>query len=153
MFELTNDFLIRFLVFLIVFFIAFEALVKTLKNKGVSLIIGLVLGLFSSVFLSYSQIQYVLESQSFLGIALVVLFPFLIVLFLLYSSDISSFLRRAGLIFYGLINIFLLRNLESISSETTTSIVFIIGVVIVLIVISDKFIKRNLRMFSTLKKN
>src|SRR3989344_3001819 len=107
MFELTNELLIQILLFILVFFVTSHVLTKFLKNRGVSIIAGLVVSIFSVYFLSYSQIVFLMKTYGATGIAVLILVPFVIAFFFIYSSNIGGVLRKMFWVFYGVMNILL----------------------------------------------
>lgn len=152
MFELSNELLIKLLLFVLVFFVTSKVLTRFLKNRGVSVIIGLIISIFSVYFLSYSQLVFLMETYGAMGVAVLILIPFVIAFFFIYSSDIGGVLRKMFWVFYGIMSILLLQENGSFSSETTTSITLLIVFLVVIFLLFDTMIKNRINALKNLRK-
>jgi|TARA_Y100000310_G_C20690313_1_gene821776 hypothetical protein len=144
MFELTNELLIQLLLFIIVFVITSQTLKRVFKDKTTPSIIALSVSLIATYYISNSQLDFLNITYSLTGIILLILIPFIIAFFFIYSSNINSLLRKMFWIFYGIIIIFLLQNKDilpfEISTLVTTLIIFLtIGIVLLDTIIKNKF--------------
>ncbi len=145
MFELTNELLIRALLFVLILSVTYFVLMRFLKNKGSAIVIGLVISLIAEYYLSYSQLELLTKIYGNMGITILLLVPFIIVFFFIYSSNISGLLRKMFWIFYGILTIFLLRENELFTKFVMT--LFILALLLILFL--DKTIKNKL----TARKN
>ncbi len=145
MFELTNELLIRALLFVLILSVTYFVLMRSLKNKGSAIVIGLVISLIAEYYLSYSQLELLTKIYGNMGITILLLVPFIIVFFYIYSSNIPGLLRKMLWIFYGIMTIFLLRENELFTEFVMT--LFILALLLILFL--DKTIKNKL----TARKN
>lgn len=140
MFELTNELLIRALLFVLILSVTYFVLMRFLKNKGSAIVIGLVISLIAEYYLSYSQLELLTKIYGNTGITILILVPFIIVFFFIYSSNISGLLRKMLWVFYGIMTIFLLRENELFTEFVMT--LFILALILILFL--DKTIKNKL---------
>lgn len=150
---LTNEFLIEFLIFILVFFVTFQALKRIFKNKIVSIVIGLSVSLLCIFYLSYSNLNFLVKTYSLTGIIILTLVPFVIAFFFIYTSDISSLIRKMFWVFYGIIVILILQKNNFLSSETTTSVTLLIIFIIIVLLLLDVAIKNKLNVAKNLKRS
>lgn len=140
MFELTNELLIRALLFVLILSVTYFVLMRFLKNKGSAIVIGLVISLIAEYYLSYSQLELLTKIYGNMGITILLLVPFIIVFFFIYSSNISGLLRKMLWVFYGIMTIFLLRENELFTEFVMA--LFILALLLILFL--DKTIKNKL---------
>ena len=152
MFELSNELLVQVLLFVLVFFVTSYVLTKFLKNRGISIIVGLVVSIFSVYFLSYSQIILLMKTYGATGITVLILVPFVIAFFFIYSSDIGGVLRKMFWVFYGIMNILLLQEETSLSSDTTTSAAISIVFLVAILLLFDVTIKNKINVLRNLRR-
>jgi len=148
MFELTNELLIKLLLFVLILSVTYYALMRFLKNRGSAIIIGLVISLIALYYLSYSQLEFFNNLYGNTGIIVLILIPFIIVFFFIYSSNISGLLRKMFWIFYSILIIFLLKENDSF----TESIMILFIFFIILVLFLDKTIKNMFNTRRNLKK-
>lgn len=140
MFELTNELLVRALLFVLILSVTYFVLMRFLKNKGSAIVIGLVISLIAEYYLSYSQLELLTKIYGNTGITILILVPFIIVFFFIYSSNIPGLLRKMLWVFYGIMTIFLLRENELFTEFVMT--LFILALIMILFL--DKTIKNKL---------
>ncbi len=140
MFELTNELLVRALLFVLILSVTYFVLMRFLKNKGSAIVIGLVISLIAEYYLSYSQLELLTKIYGNTGITILILVPFIIVFFFIYSSNIPGLLRKMLWIFYGIMTIFLLKENELFTEFVMT--LFILALILILFL--DKIIKNKL---------
>ncbi len=152
MFEITNELLTRILIFIVVLFISFTLLQRFFRDKKVSAIISLSLSFLSIWYLRTDQLEFLTSTYGYMGFALVLLFPFIIALFFIYSSEITGALRKIFWIFYGTTNFFLLNNKIIFRNTSSDLLLLIIPIATILMVIFDSWIKTKLNVRRNLKR-
>jgi len=93
-----------------------------------------------------------METYGAMGVAVLILIPFVIAFFFIYSSDIGGVLRKMFWVFYGIMSILLLQENGSFSSETTTSITLLIVFLVVIFLLFDTMIKNRINALKNLRK-
>lgn len=147
--NISNELLIGLLVFVVAGVIASQVMEKFLRDRKTSIIIGVIIGLLSAYFLSYSQIVFLINTYSLAGIILLILIPFLISFFFIYSINVLGIIRKMFWIFYCVISIVLLQNNSSFYSEGITLLIIVLTLVILLL---DNTIKNWLNTRKNLKR-
>lgn len=142
MIEISNDILIKLLIFIVAFIITFATTIKILKNKSLSTIIGVLVALTIIFFTPENIIEFLVEGYGLLGSLLLILFPFAIAFWFIYSVDISNLIRKGFWIFYFIFNIFIIYNISHLNIETKTTISTILILILIGILIFDKKIKQ-----------
>jgi hypothetical protein len=152
MFEITNEILVSILVFILTLFISFQILSKFFQDKKIASIVSLCLSFLAIWYIPFSNLPFLIETYSYLGIILLSLFPFLIALFFIYNSELNSFVRKFFWILYGSITFFLIR--ENTFSGRTVPYIFLLGIIILttLLVIFDTWIKNKISTIQNLSK-
>lgn len=154
MFDLSNDLIIRVLIFLVIFAMTIQILRKTLfqDNKAISGIIALTIALMGAFYISYSQLEFIIQTYGIGGILILIFVPFLIAFFFIYSSNITGVLRKMFWIFYGIVTFVILQNNNTFSSETLTGISLLIIFLTIGIILLDKSIQSQFNTIKNLKK-
>ncbi len=152
MFEITNEILVSILIFILTLFISFQILSKFFQDRKTASTISLCLSFLAIWYIPFSNLSFLIETYSYLGIILLSLFPFLIALFFIYNSELNSFVRKFFWILYGSITFFSIRE-NTISSRTIPDI-YLWGIIILtaLMVIFDTWIKNKISTIQNLSK-
>ena len=153
MIELSNEILIKLLIFIVTFIITFTTTIKILKNKSLSTIIGILVA--STIILFTPEIKFELleKGYSFLGIILLMLFPFAVVFWFIYSINLSPTMRKGFWIFYFILNTFILYNQIHLESEIKTTIITVLIFILIGILIFDKTIKSKIEFSRNISRN
>ena len=153
MFELSNDLLIKILIFLLIFIMAIQILRKTLfEDKIISGVIALSIALIGTFYISYSQLKFITQTYGITSIIILIIVPFLIAFFFIYSSNITGVLRKMFWVFYGIITFLILQENNTFSSETSMSISLLIIFLTIMIIFLDKSIQNQFNIYKNLKK-
>ena len=152
MFEITNELLIMVLTFVLVFFVTSQALGKFLRQKFISIIVGLIFALLAVRYLSYSQIDFIFQTYGQAGMWLLILVPFSMVFFFVYSSDMLGIFRKAIWVFYGVVTVSVLQSNNTFYSESVTSIILGVIVAMILIILFDNYIQSKLNTWRNLRR-
>ncbi len=153
MFDLSNDLLIRVLIFLVIFAMTIQILRKTLfQDKIISGIIALTVALMGAFYISYSQLEFIIQTYGIGGIIILIFVPFLIAFFFIYSSNITGVLRKMFWIFYGIVTFVILQKNNTFSSDTLTGISLLIIFLTIAIIFFDKSIQSQFNTIKNLKK-
>ncbi len=153
MFELSNDLLIKILIFLLIFIMAIQILRKTLfEDKIISGVIALTIALIGTFYISYSQLKFITQTYGITSIIILIIVPFLIAFFFIYSSNITGVLRKMFWVFYGIITFLILQENNTFSSETSMSISLLIIFLTIMIIFLDKSIQNQFNIYKNLKK-
>ena len=148
---IQDIFLIRIMIFLLILTITSQFLKKMIE-KIPAAIISLVISLIGTYYMTSSQIDFFSKVYTLFGIGILLAVPFIIIFFILYSSEISGILRKAVWVLYSAILILLLNENENLGNEEIS--ILITGIVLICLVILflDNWIKKKLNINKHLKK-
>lgn len=152
MFQITNEFLVLLLTFVLVFFISSLVLKRFLRSRAAAIIGGLAISLIAIRYLSSSQIELIFENYGLAGTAILILFPFSMVFFFVYSSDLIGPIRKAIWVFYGIVMIGIMQVNDTISSENLTSSTVAIIFITIIILFVDNYLSEKIGTFRNLRK-
>lgn len=150
-FEITNEFLVRLLIFVLTLFVVFVLMNKFFENKAVATIIGLSIALLAAFYLSYDNIRFLGEVYGGIGALILILIPWFIAFFFIYSINVASALRRIFWLFFGFMTIVLTQNRQFFFQNIEDWILVIVILATSVLIIFDKKIKERLD-FSKIKK-
>ncbi|MEK6895381.1 MAG: hypothetical protein AABX48_02580 [Nanoarchaeota archaeon] len=154
MIDISNDLLIQTLLFLLLFITISQILKKSLlKDKPtISIIISLVISLISIYYLSYSQLNFLAETYSLTGTIIFISIPFIIAFFFIYSTEVSSIIRKVFWIGYGMISFIIFSNNTNIPDSLKTTIDTVIVIITLAIVLFDNSIKNLINIRKNLRR-
>lgn len=152
MWEISNEILIGILSFVLLFSITFKIFQKILKDKASSGVIALATSIIGTFYLSYNQLNFLEKTYGLTGILALILFPFSVSFYFIYTSNISGTIRKAYWIFYSILSTLIaynnLQNSEYLNLITT--IILFSSIVLILLdnIIKNKFNAiRNLQWY------
>lgn len=150
-FYIPNEWFILILLFVLIFLLSFFVLRKFFKEEKISKIIAILISLLSIYFLKSEQYDFISNIYTVWGVIILMLIPFLIAFFFLYSSNISNIFRKTFWFFFFGLNFFIVQRLD-INPEISKNIS--IGIIIfgIIILIFDKTIKNKINVFKNLKR-
>ena len=86
------------------------------------------------------------------GMWLLILVPFSMVFFFVYSSDMLGIFRKAIWVFYGVVTVSVLQSNNTFYSESVTSIILGVIVAMILIILFDNYIQSKLNTWRNLRR-
>jgi|SRR3989344_3042059 len=152
MFEITTEALVKTFIFVAMYSIAYQVSIKMIREKGLAIIIGFVVATLATVYTSVPQAIFEANTLGTTGYILLFLLPSLIAFLFIYFSEINSLLRKMFWVFYAIILISLLNNMANLPSQTITSLILAIVVLLVIILFLDTPIKNKVTAMKHLRK-
>lgn len=148
---LSNELLIRLLVFISVFGISAPVLRKAFKERVISTMVALVISILATVYISFEQLSFLNNLYGITGMLVLLLVPFIIVFYFIYTSNIGSPIRKIFWVLYGIIAVFILQNNLGNSINAGPIITAIIFLIITILLL-DNVIKNKISSMRNLKK-
>ena len=152
MFEITDDLLVKILLFIVTFALSSFLLKRILKDKITPIVIAMCISLLAVFYASYSQWDFLYLTYSTTGIILLILIPFMIVFFFIYSSNISGVIRKMFWVFYSIVSVFVLQNSNTFSPKSITNLILLIILSASIIILFDNSIKNTFSIRKNLRK-
>ena len=152
MFEITDDLLVKILLFIVTFALSSFLLKRILKDKITPIVIAMCISLLAVFYASYSQWDFLYLTYSTTGIILLILIPFMIVFFFIYSSNISGVIRKMFWVFYSIVSVFVLQKSNALSPESITNLILLIILSASIIILFDNSIKNTFSIRKNLRK-
>lgn len=137
----TDPLFLRAILFLLVFILIYLPLEKTKlfeKSKSTRIITALIVSILATIYISETQIYFLLTNYNILGILLITFLPLALLLIFTHRSNMAPIGRKFVLGLFGLVLVYTWFKQSREFQEIETNILIITGAITIASIIFDK---------------